>query len=168
MCGKTWMACTEPWPQFHPATLEKKNWDSSFYPTSGYHCSHVPNLFGNVVYIIINKAYLYSRCTSRMRDAQNNNPKCCWAVVWCNVMQYQKRAELEPALETCIISSLDRKCQTDFAFGGSCHFKTEIGPFGEQQSALKLSHSGNVTCHTHLLSASAVCISSVWPCGPVL
>lgn len=69
--------------------------------------------------------------------------------------------ELKSVLETHVVRCLDRKCQTDSTFGGSCHFKTEIGPFGEQQSALKLSHSGNVTCHTHLSSASAVCISSV-------
>ena len=87
----------------------------------------------------------------------------------CGLMQcHTVSKEPEPVLETRIIPSLDRKCQTDFAFGGSYHFKTEIGPFGEQQSALKLSHSGNVTCHTHLSSASAVCISSVRPCGPML
>lgn len=50
-------------------------------------------------------------------------------------------------------------------FGGSWHIHPEIGPFGEEQSAPKRSHSGNVTCHT---SASAVCISScltLWLCA---
>lgn len=50
--------------------------------------------------------------------------------------------------------TLDTKRQTDFTSIGSRYLGTEIGPSGEQQSALKLSHSANVTCHTRFASAS--------------
>lgn len=73
----------------------------------------------------------------------------------------EKEAEVEPVLWARITSSPDRGRQTDFVFGGSRPIHAEIGPFGEQQSALKLSHSGNVTCHAHLSSARAPRVGSV-------
>lgn len=76
-------------------------------------------------------------------------------------LYYQKAFDLEFSPDSEVIPSMDKICQMDFTLEGSFHFQAEIGSFGEQQSPLMLSHRGNVTCHTYLLSASSVSISAV-------